>query len=356
MQALYIKLNYLNKTLLMKKISLFIFAVFVFISSYAQNTYPWAVTGNVGIGTTSPLSILNVASASGGQITFSNLTPTSIGIENQSLVFNGTNNANGGGILELFRIKVTSTNGGVARGVVNFFQNGNSSPSLSFLSNGNLGIGTPNPISILNVASVSGDQFTLSNITPTTLGTENQSLVFNGTNNANGAGIFELFRIKVTSTNGGAALGMVNLFQNGNTTPSLSFLPNTNVGIGTATLDAKLAVNGAIHSQSVKVDLTGWSDYVFEPDYKLLALQDVKNYIDQHHHLPEIPSEKEIITNGLDVGEISRIQMKKIEELTLYLIEKDNKEKNQDEQINTLKEQVKQLKDQMNKVLSSLNK
>jgi hypothetical protein len=94
-----------------------------------------------------------------------------------------------------------------------------------------------------------------------------------------------------------------------------------NVGIGTTTPDAKLAVNGTIHTKEVKVDLTGWPDYVFKPKYNLPSLIELKTYIDKNQHLPEMPSEREVAKNGINLGEIVRLQTKKIEELTLYLIE-----------------------------------
>ena len=107
-------------------------------------------------------------------------------------------------------------------------------------------------------------------------------------------------------------------------------LVNDNVGIGTKNPDQKLSVNGTIHSKSVLIDLNGWSDYVFKKDYQLRPLSEVKEYIDQNQHLPEIPSEQEMIKKGLDVGEMNKLLMKKVEELTLYLIEKDRQLKDQE--------------------------
>lgn len=99
-----------------------------------------------------------------------------------------------------------------------------------------------------------------------------------------------------------------------------------NVGIGTENPDAKLAVNGTIHSQEVKVDLNFPApDYVFANDYNLRSLQEVENYVNQNSHLPEIPSAKEFEKNGIQLAEMNMALLKKVEELTLYAIEQDKK-------------------------------
>jgi hypothetical protein len=123
---------------------------------------------------------------------------------------------------------------------------------------------------------------------------------------------------------------------------------NGNVGIGTVTPDAKLSVNGQIHSTSVRVDLNGFSDYVFKPTYILPSLSSVSSFIKEHQHLPEIPSEKEVIANGLDLGEMNKLLVKKVEELTLYAIESDQHNRDQTlsimEQKRKLAEQERRLK------------
>jgi hypothetical protein len=96
-----------------------------------------------------------------------------------------------------------------------------------------------------------------------------------------------------------------------------------NVGIGTTAPDAKLAVKGQIHAQEVKVDLQGAMvpDYVFAKEYKLKSLSEVDAYIKANSHLPEVPSAQEIEKNGLQLGEMNMVLLKKIEELTLHAIE-----------------------------------
>ncbi|MHC0446388.1 hypothetical protein ACWA1F_13340 [Flavobacterium sp. 3-218] len=99
-----------------------------------------------------------------------------------------------------------------------------------------------------------------------------------------------------------------------------------NVGIGTENPDAKLAVNGNIHSKEVKVDLTVPApDYVFKDDYKLKTLDEVESYIKENSHLPEIPSADEFEKNGINVSEMNMALLKKVEELTLYVIEQNKK-------------------------------
>ncbi|PTS91906.1 hypothetical protein DBR11_28150 [Pedobacter sp. HMWF019] len=114
-----------------------------------------------------------------------------------------------------------------------------------------------------------------------------------------------------------------------------------NVGIGTTNPDSKLTVNGIIHTKEVKVDMTGFPDYVFKPNYHLRPLTEVKSYIEQNHHLPEMPTEQEVAKNGANLGELNKLLVKKIEELTLYLIQQKEEA---DKQNNILQQQITELK------------
>jgi hypothetical protein len=93
-----------------------------------------------------------------------------------------------------------------------------------------------------------------------------------------------------------------------------------NVGIHTSSPGYALDVAGTIRAEEVKVE-TGWSDYVFEGNYKLRPLDEVEDHIKRHKHLPDIPSAQEIKENGLNIAEMMSRQMQKIEELTLYMID-----------------------------------
>ena len=109
---------------------------------------------------------------------------------------------------------------------------------------------------------------------------------------------------------------------------------NGNVGIGTDNPDYKLDVNGTIRAKEIKVE-TGWSDFVFADSYKLMPLDKLEKHIKANKSLPGIPTEKEVLEGGVNLGEMQAKFLEKIEELTLYTItqekrlaqlEKENKE------------------------------
>ncbi|MGA6119374.1 hypothetical protein [Sphingobacterium anhuiense] len=92
------------------------------------------------------------------------------------------------------------------------------------------------------------------------------------------------------------------------------------VGIGTNNPQEELSVKGKIRAHEIKVETTNWPDYVFKPEYQLPSLSDTEQFIKENGHLPEIPKAAEVEANGLSLGEINKLMMKKIEELTLHLI------------------------------------
>jgi len=106
----------------------------------------------------------------------------------------------------------------------------------------------------------------------------------------------------------------------------LNVLKNGNIGIGTVTTgNHKLAVEGSIGAREIKVEANGWSDFVFENNYRLPTLVEVENYIKEKGHLKDIPSAKEVEKNGFFLGEMDAKLLQKIEELTLYVIEQEKR-------------------------------
>jgi hypothetical protein len=107
-------------------------------------------------------------------------------------------------------------------------------------------------------------------------------------------------------------------------TPMFTVVTNGNVGIGVSDPANKLEVNGTIRASEITVE-TGWADHVFSKDYNLPTLKEVKFHIDANKHLPGIPTETEVKEKGVNLGEMQVKLLQKIEELTLYIIQQDEK-------------------------------
>lgn len=97
----------------------------------------------------------------------------------------------------------------------------------------------------------------------------------------------------------------------------------------------QLDTDGLLHVREVKLDALTWPDFVFEPNYKLQTLNEIEAFIKEHKHLPNVPDAKTIETEGLNLAEMDKILMQKVEELTLYLIQQNK----------TLEEQAKKIKE-----------
>ena len=181
--------------------------------------------------------------------------------------------------------------------------------AIAVSSSGNVGIGTASPNQKLHINGM----VKLEGSSP---------LEFNTANEAGGVGAVMAFD------------PAINVFYIQSIHQGVAYLPITlnpnggNVGIGTANPQYRLSVNGVIGAKDVIVTNTGWSDYVFHPGYRLQPLSEVREYIQEHHHLPGIPSEAEVKEKGVNVGEMQSKLLAKVEELTLHLIqqEKDNRE------------------------------
>jgi len=113
-------------------------------------------------------------------------------------------------------------------------------------------------------------------------------------------------------------------FLNSQDNPLIQIHENGNVGIGMLGPYYKLEVNGTIRAKEIRVE-SGWADFVFSPDYSLMPLKEVKSYIEENNHLPNIPTESEVKENGVGLSDMTTKLLQKIEELTLYVIQQDEK-------------------------------
>jgi hypothetical protein len=101
----------------------------------------------------------------------------------------------------------------------------------------------------------------------------------------------------------------------------------------------KLFVEQGILTEKVKVavkDSKDWYDNVFETDYKLMSLNKLEKFIKENKHLPDLPSTSEVMADGLDLGKMNGLLLKKVEELTLHMI-------NMQKELDATKAQVKKL-------------
>lgn len=133
----------------------------------------------------------------------------------------------------------------------------------------------------------------------------------------------------------------------------MTILAGGAVGIGTSTLpqpDALLAVNGVLYAKKVMATQTGWPDYVFDKGYRLPGLEEVEHYIRRYGHLPGMIPADEVATKGVDLGESQSGLLKKVEELTLYLIDAHKKTVERQQEIDRLKAQNKSLDDHQREI------
>ncbi|WP_440066332.1 hypothetical protein [Tenacibaculum discolor] len=205
-------------------------------------------------------------------------------------------------------------------------------------SDGNVGIGVISPAEKLHVED-NGD----SKIKISTTSTSNSAgITFQGKRATSGNSTHYIGTEGVSHFNLGINADE-NLLLKTNGIERLTIRTNGNIGIGTTNPDVKLAVNGTIHSKEVKVDLIGWPDYVFEKEYNLPTLKEVAKHIKEKGHLQNIPSAKEVEKNGVKLGEMNKKLLQKIEELTLYTLQQENR-------LKKLEEENKKIKDRTNRI------
>lgn len=224
---------------------------------------------------------------------------------------------------------------------------------------GKFGIGTLNPRASLDVATAMND--TLTSVfgrlqsgnttgTGTYIGTRSYSATsyfapmfglvaaYGGKENA-----------KIIFNKGNGASGDYLTFHTNDGSEQMRIDKNGNVGIGTNNPGSfKLAVEGTLGARKVKVQATAWADFVFHPRYQLPSLYEVEKYISDNHHLPDIPAEAEVLEKGIDVAEMNKLLLQKVEELTLYLIEEHKSN-------DALRRDNEELKNNVKKIMEMLS-
>lgn len=105
--------------------------------------------------------------------------------------------------------------------------------------------------------------------------------------------------------------------------------------------DYRLSVKGKVLAKEIYVTLDHWSDFVFDEDYELTPLDELKSFIAENHHLPDVPSEAEILEGGNSLGDMDAILLQKIEELTLYVLELNDKLKQVEQENAELRTRLK---------------
>jgi hypothetical protein len=129
-------------------------------------------------------------------------------------------------------------------------------------------------------------------------------------------------------------------------TPTAKLHVNGNMVIGAGSINPatgySLSVDGKIIAEEIKVQLsTGWPDYVFSSNYKLMPIEELENSINKNKHLPNIPSAADITAEkGFELGEMNRKLLEKVEELTLYIIQLKKENNSMETRLNKVEKKL----------------
>ena len=308
----------------------------------SQNTFP--PSGNVGIGTSTPGLPLEVKSSS--------LAP-SIRISSPTAVYDRNNGAaiefnSNVGLAKIIGVDERANDLSAYSGGLLFkLRQHTDGPDngyyerMRITSDGKVGIGTSYPTNTFHV-----------NGTMKLVGLSQLPLNATNSNMLNYANQYDF---KLSSSVNGFFITVSNGFndrkvylQSGHQDPDFAGATGSiflnpfggRVGIGTTSVDAQLTVKGDVHAEEVRVDLTvPGPDYVFEEDYDLPKLESLKEYVQENKHLPEVPSASEMEAEGIDLGVMNMLLLKKVEELTLYLIEQNQQMEQLRKEFETFKSQ-----------------
>jgi hypothetical protein len=268
--------------------------------------------GNVGIGTTTPQSLLSVGNNHGIKLSIGNSSWANTSI----ISTNWTE-----GIGDFTDVLVPGSTG--------------NSAFIRLKSNGNVGIGESDPLAKLHIHG----RIMLSH-----------GVIQRGGTPITNTGDLGLYShlpgrwIRIVSNNSPIRF-FTDIDNEGiGSDAKMSIESNGNVGIGITNPKNKLSVDGTIWAKKVKVTLADAADWVFEDDYELKSLEKVEDFINQNKHLPDIPSADEFRENDMNVAEMNNKLLQKIEELTLYLIEQNKKVEEQSKKIENQQKEIEILK------------
>ena len=221
-----------------------------------------------------------------------------------------------------------------------------SNVKMKLTPDGKLGIGTVNPICPLDIIQTGDNYIPLNTPTANQVGIWAQNSVNGFGWMMNGEGVGELKEMTtpiLSFKSGRIAIGNINVseltsshqlfVERGITTAEMNATGHVMIGDISnlpTTPEHKLYVENGITTEEVKVKLKEvWSDYVFNEDYELISLESLQEFITTHKHLPEVPDANQVQKDGIELGQMNALLLKKIEELTLYII-------NQQKQINDI--------------------
>lgn len=313
-------------------------------------------TSNVGIGTSSPLSKLEVI----GQVSIGYRSSAPAGQNN--LIVEGNVGIGTYNPLEKLDVdgKIKTTGFQLLNGQLNGQLNGNIlqcdnegnatwvDPSVIndgdwtlltnnlFVESGrNVGIGTSTPTQPLDVVGnvkISGDIYGGHN--------DWQALkLYAGTNYSDGA--------YLSMNSNYAQTASIKLYARGENgrvefhnheRQVMSVRGDGNVYVGDSYNTSNMVVNGEINALLVRATINlPWPDYVFDKDYNLMPLTELEQFVTKNHHLPDMPTEEEVHEEGVNLAEMNALLLKKVEELTLYVIELNKENEEIKREINELK-------------------
>lgn len=195
---------------------------------------------------------------------------------------------------------------------------------------GNVGIGATSPLGKLQVHDANSSNATVY-ITPKDSPDGDSATIFLAEDHNANSGMFWLYdghenQMELWGKSGSAKYGPHLLVNRGTGDMSIG---------NTLATGYKLSVGGKIICTELRVNaVADWPDYVFSSGYKLLPVDKLGTFIAENGHLPNIPAAAEIAKSGIDVGEMQRLMMEKIEELSLYLIEQQKQIRDLQDQLN----------------------